>query len=324
MRYIDAYDTARGLVEGTDRAYWTTPNTTLKKYALSCVRDLASYTRHLQRKLTLAVTAGTGEYTLPADCVAVYRVAFDEEKINLADLHSLRLNHPQFASYSADPRFYYVDELNRKIGLYPIPATGSVYGERDEQDTVADNRDGMLFTDADSPIRRISSEAADVDQDDSFVQHWDDGTMEVDRASHAFTADGILIGDEDGMVIDIGYGAALNEDSAVQDYVTANGLDIYYRAIPQDVNDYESPPLPGWAHVLVVYYLCWKMREAKTEFHDKQDADFWRSLYHHGKQRLLVRNNGRLPRGRAFRTLDGESWMSRVSRLPARVPSPEV
>lgn len=132
--------------------------------------------------------------------------------------------------------------------------------------------------------------------------------------------------DGPGVLVEVGVGDALETPGAVVDYLTGNGIEVFYQAdAPTDIDWTDYPALPGWAHPLCVYYVCMKMRLARTQYYDPQDADFWNELYTHGKQRLLVRVNTRNPGRQYFMTLD--DWggaPSGLSRLPRHITDPEA
>lgn len=93
------------------------------------IRAMAEDSECLVKSGTIACTAGTQEYSLPEDCSKVLRVSYDEEKIKPVSKWTLQsVVQEGWDSHQGHPRHYYLDGLNRKIGLYHIPSVSTTAG----------------------------------------------------------------------------------------------------------------------------------------------------------------------------------------------------
>jgi hypothetical protein len=101
------------------------PIATAHAWGDEAVRDLAAKCRLLDKRDVLIVTASTGKYDLPEDCMRVWRASYDGDKIFPTAVSGIRQTNRWWEQYTATPRYYYLDELNGQIGLYPVPAAST-------------------------------------------------------------------------------------------------------------------------------------------------------------------------------------------------------
>ena len=127
-------------------------------FATAGVKRLVEDSTCLETRVIKGVTAGTQEYDLPDDCRRVMRVAYDDQKILPITHQDLRNHNPRWRDHSGTPRFYYLDEMNEKIGLYENPGTSSTYAEVSGgadgfivDMSGADGGDGFIFDIRDVP-----------------------------------------------------------------------------------------------------------------------------------------------------------------------------
>lgn len=100
-------------------------------WANAAVMDLTTYTDCLQKNLKIECTTGVQEYDLPADCDVVWRAAYDDQKIKLTSKWDLQQVDNTWDRSTGLPVRYYVNGLNGKIGLYPIPSVDSLMSGSD-------------------------------------------------------------------------------------------------------------------------------------------------------------------------------------------------
>lgn len=90
------------------------------------VVDLATASRSLQAEVLLPCTANVQEYTLPADCERVWRAAYDGYKLSAVSKWDLQQSDPVWDEFTGVPRRYYLNGINNKVGLWPIPTSNSI------------------------------------------------------------------------------------------------------------------------------------------------------------------------------------------------------
>lgn len=91
------------------------------------VVDLCTAGKVLQDEAWITVTGGTQEYTLPSDCERAFRVAYDGKKLHVISQWDLQRADPKWDSFEGMPRRYYLNGLNGKIGLWPMPSQSTVF-----------------------------------------------------------------------------------------------------------------------------------------------------------------------------------------------------
>lgn len=95
----------------------------------SGIRTLAEESECFVKSATIPCTAGTQEYDLPEDCSKVLRVSYNEEKIKPISKWTLQgVVQDGWDRIQGQPRRYYLDGLNNKIGLYNIPSVSTTVG----------------------------------------------------------------------------------------------------------------------------------------------------------------------------------------------------
>jgi hypothetical protein len=118
------YDILCG-TEADDCPWPEYPVSTMTAWCDEAVRDIAANCRILDKRGVIIVVASTGTYDLPDDCMTVWRASFDGDKLFPTSVSGIRNTNRWWTQYTGTPRFYYLDELNRQIGLYEIPAAGT-------------------------------------------------------------------------------------------------------------------------------------------------------------------------------------------------------
>jgi len=237
--------------ENEDAPFYIT-NLMALTWAQKALRDLVQASKCLDSRHVMSVVAGTSVYDLPDNCGQIWRVTFDEERIEAITQDKLRAHNHKWPERSGDPRFYYVGELNDQIGLYENPSTGSTYAQG-----AAPARGGIVDMSADPNVtpRR------------GFV---------VDRADAS--APGPV------------------PRGAIVDILTANGLEIFFKAHPTELGDHTDIDLPGWAKYGVLWGMLRDCYEAETELRNFGTALFYKFLYDDIKSRLKMRAADRLNR----------------------------
>ncbi len=94
---------------------------TLLVWANMALREMTYETECLQRRQTVIVTSGTQEYDLPADCEKVLAAYYDGEKVYQTSKWDLQQCVRTWDTFEATPRKYYLNGMNGKVGLWPIP-----------------------------------------------------------------------------------------------------------------------------------------------------------------------------------------------------------
>lgn len=132
---------------------------------------------------------------------------------------------------------------------------------------------------------------------------------------------GVIVDTADGSSIN-NYGAIV-EDASVES-IAGRELDVFYFAEPPDMTgDDDEPDLPGWAHPYVAYFMLREVYKTSTQLKDPMRAAYWGSEYNHGKNRIRVRTNGRLPREWRLKPRVGVRAPYRYGRLPQVVDTSE-
>jgi len=91
------------------------------------IGSLVDESECIEERMSIDLTAETGEYTLPADCVKVLRVTYADGALRPVTKQYLRSIDMTWADTTGEPALYYLDGLDGEIGLYPIPDTAAVY-----------------------------------------------------------------------------------------------------------------------------------------------------------------------------------------------------
>jgi len=108
-------------------AYWT--GDMVLQYAQHAVRELVEDTNCLEKREAMEVTASQHEYDYPSDAMQLWRVTFDRGRLRPITKQRLRMNDEEWEGRTGTPKFYYLDEDTRKIGLYEAPAEDSTAEE---------------------------------------------------------------------------------------------------------------------------------------------------------------------------------------------------
>lgn len=123
-------DASRSRLDETNAAQWT--NTELKRWLNEGARDLARRTRHLRDTDTFTTTAGTAEYTIPADVLEIEQVYYapgDGRQIPLVPraFEGMNAVWGQNQATGGQPAMYTLwgTPPNLKIRLFPVPDTSS-------------------------------------------------------------------------------------------------------------------------------------------------------------------------------------------------------
>lgn len=98
-----------------------------QQYANAAIQMAAATSRHLEGHAVILLTASQQEYSLPDSCDSVFRATYDGRAILPITQAQLRVNDDEWYGKTGTPRFYYLDEINRKIGLYEAPSSGTTY-----------------------------------------------------------------------------------------------------------------------------------------------------------------------------------------------------
>jgi hypothetical protein len=128
VTWAEILDMIYDILCGTDAADcpWPEyPTTSISAWCDEAVRDLVAKGKILDKRNVIVAVASTGTYDLPDDCMTVWRASFDGDKLFPTSVSGIRNTNRWWTQYTGTPRFYYLDELNRQIGLYEIPATGT-------------------------------------------------------------------------------------------------------------------------------------------------------------------------------------------------------
>ena len=103
----------------------------------------------IERRMSIDLTADTGVYDLPSNCVKVLRVTFEGMAIRPVTKHYLRSIDQEWADTSGDPSLYYLDGLDGQIGLYPKPDTTAATTSLTSEDGALAAVDGYAVTSED-------------------------------------------------------------------------------------------------------------------------------------------------------------------------------
>lgn len=179
----------------TAPAYITTA--TAMAFANMAVRKAANVAEHLEKRGYILCAANTAEYDLAADCKKVFRVTYDDDVILPVMQIDLRLEDESWDQHAGTPRNYYLDELNRKIGLHWKPSVATTY------DAFSGEYGVIVDTD---------------DSDDTFTQEVGI-VVDVSDASSTFSQeDGEIVQAVSAYALDVFYVAEPGEITAGDDY----------------------------------------------------------------------------------------------------------
>jgi hypothetical protein len=157
-------------------------------FANEAIARAAMVSRGIEARTFLLLTANVGEYALPSDCDLVRAVYYDGERIVPVTQFQLRAQDEAFDQLSGTPEAYYMDELNRKIGLYKKPSSSTVL-------TAFDGSSGtVVYSETDG--------VADVFDGEYGV------VVDTSDASEVFDGSaGVVVGEVSGLALDIHYSA---------------------------------------------------------------------------------------------------------------------
>ncbi len=120
-----------GDVESAPRFFSATTVTQLFDRAMS---ELYADTNILDGISPIACTAEVGIYDLPADCSEVHRVAYNGIRLRTITQARLNAESASWVNEIGEPKYYYLDGLDKQVGVYPKPgiasetASGGEYG----------------------------------------------------------------------------------------------------------------------------------------------------------------------------------------------------
>jgi hypothetical protein len=114
------------LMGGNETAHPNITDDVVRTWANMAVREMAEETHCLQFRYQQELTAGTQEYDFPSTVETVFRVSYDGEKIHPTSKWDLMHLDDSWDTRQGIPRRYYVDGVNRKIGLWPTPSADTV------------------------------------------------------------------------------------------------------------------------------------------------------------------------------------------------------
>jgi hypothetical protein len=223
-------------------------------FANEAIARAAMVSRGLEARTFLLLTADVGEYALPSDCDLVRAVYYDGERIVPVAQFQLMAQDEAFDQLSGTPEAYYMDELNRKIGLYKKPSSGTTYFAISPEDGAVT---GVV----------VGGVAATFNQEDGVV-------VDISDASDTYEF--------------------TQEDGEIVSGVDALALDVHYTVMPDPiVTADEEVELPAWSMAYLVAAMLSSALGAETVIQDEQAAGFWSSLADHVLARMLRRSNDR-------------------------------
>jgi len=127
MTYTDIQSLFYGLIGDSEASpVWIT-NDMARQYANAALQMAAATARHLEARTVILLAASQQEYALPDAADSIFRAAYDGQAILPISQSQLRVHDEEWYGKTGTPRFYYLDEMNRKIGLYKSPSTATVY-----------------------------------------------------------------------------------------------------------------------------------------------------------------------------------------------------
>lgn len=127
MTYADIQTLFYGLIGDSESSpVWITTDMA-KQYANAALQMASATARHLEARSVVLLTAGTQEYAIPDAADSIFRAAYDGQAILPITQSQLRIHDEEWYGKTGTPRFYYLDEINRKIGLYEAPTSDTVY-----------------------------------------------------------------------------------------------------------------------------------------------------------------------------------------------------
>lgn len=134
MRYSNLRTLFYNMIGDSESSPVFFSETTVEQLANSALSELYAETDLIYNIKLISCVSGTGEYDLPADCYDVKRVAYDGRRLRPITQARLDSDDATWVEHNGEPEFYYVDGLDKQIGVYPIPdvdselVTGGEYG----------------------------------------------------------------------------------------------------------------------------------------------------------------------------------------------------
>jgi hypothetical protein len=247
-----------GLIgDSADSPVWIT-NAMAMQYANAAIQMAAAAARHLEGRGVILLVASTQEYSLPDAADTIFRVCYDGEAILPITQSQLRVYDEEWVAKTGTPRFYYLDEMSRKIGLYEAPSSATTYS------TFSGEYGVVVATD---------------DTDDTFSQEY-----------------GIIVDASDAS-------AAFNQEQGVLvSAVSADELEVFYKAAPAVINDDDDDPdVPQWCWPYVLFSMLGKAYASDTDMQNWALSDYWEGA----ASNLLARL-----RGRSFAKLN-KTWKAK-------------
>lgn len=111
------------LMGGNEYAHPNITDDVIRVWANMAIREMVQETNCLQFRYQQELVQGTQEYDLPSTVETVWRAAYDGGHLAPTSKWDLMHFDDTWNSRQSEPRKYYVDGVNRKIGLYPVPST---------------------------------------------------------------------------------------------------------------------------------------------------------------------------------------------------------
>jgi len=160
------------------------PAATVLAYGTTAIARACAMTDCAEGRQDLFVTAGVGEYALSADCRRVYRVTFDGDRLLPELKYRLRTLMDNWDQLTGTPSHYYLDGLNKHIGLWRKPsastAAAAIISSPEDGSVVASDDLADSFSQEDGVIVAVGdSDEAFSQEDGEVVQTVQSGGSEI-------------------------------------------------------------------------------------------------------------------------------------------------
>jgi hypothetical protein len=119
VTFTDLNNAFKQITGDVNEVFWTVAMKLA--WANEAVAAAASKTGSIEKRATILVTAGLGEYALPDDVAFVQRVAYDGEALEPTNQMNLSRNDREWTALLGTPFQFYLDRMNGKVGLYYVP-----------------------------------------------------------------------------------------------------------------------------------------------------------------------------------------------------------
>jgi hypothetical protein len=153
-----------------------------------------------------------------------------------------------------------------------------------------------------------------------------EAAFEYSGSRYGVVVDGDTAGREGGygVVVDISDASPLGDSryGGIVDVLGENGLEIIYRARPNDITATGDIQIPAWSKHAILWAMLSKAYEAETQLQDVARSKRYRSLYSYWKNRLLIRSKGKSPRRHFKQGVLDSARLIEIDRRPDLATDP--